>query len=214
MFKTFLDDFYDILFNYRKGLARVAETKNIGHGLVVFLVFTILSSLSTMSFNAVGNAEFLPPDTYHFFPAELQAGLLRFIPLTALMVQLTFGPLYFLLQVSILNFVAELFGGRGSVYSLGAVVGYSYIPYVFVALGGLIETFTAVNIAGIIGIIAFLWSLLLKIAGLKVVHKFSLAKSVLVFFTPLLAVIAAVILFFLLAVIFLFPILMQMIEHL
>ena len=213
MFKTFLDDFFDILFNYRKGLTRVAETKNIGHGLVIFLVFTILSSLSTMSFNAVGNAGVFPPELYPFFPAEVQAELLRFIPLTALMMQLTFGPLYFLLLVAILNFVAELFGGKGSVYSLGAVLGYSYIPYVFVALGGLIDTFSAFNIAGILGIMAFLWSLFLKIAGLSVVHKFSGAKSVLVFFTPLLAVIAAVIIFFLLGVIFLFPIIMQMIEH-
>ena len=217
MFKEFLDDFFDILFNYSKGLPRIARTRNIWNGLAVYLLVSLIVSLATVNINLNygwgQDVFFMPQEAAPFFSPEMGESVSRFLPLATLLIQLVFGPLYFLLMVAVRNFVAELFGGRGHVFALGAVLGYGHIPYLIVALGGLLNRYTAFNTIGFLTAIALLWSLWLKIAGLRVVHEFSWGRAVLCYFMPLLAMLGAVILFLLLAIVFLFPLMVQFIER-
>lgn len=137
---------------------------------------------------------------------------MRFIPLFSMLVYLVFGPLYFLLSVAVLQFISRLFGGEGDPTSLGAVLGYANIPYVIVAVGGLFARYTTFDIVGLISLIAFFWSVWLKIAGIKIVHNFTWGRSFLVFFMPAIALIVVFILFVLLFIVFLIPIAAQIFE--
>ncbi|RJX27742.1 MAG: YIP1 family protein [Dethiobacter sp.] len=214
MFKEWLDDFYDILFNYRKALARIAQNRNIWHGVAIYLFVNLIVSLATSNIiSRPGQGTFfIPPEISPFLPQEILANVFRFIPLVTILVQLVFGPLYFFLIVGVVNLVAELFGGRGGVIRLGAVMGYGQYPYLIVALGSLFSRYTAFNIIGLLAFAALVWSIFLKIAGLKIVYNFPWGRAVLVYFMPLIALVAALLLFLLLAIVFLLPLIMQVME--
>ena len=213
MLKEWLDDFYDILFNYRKGLLRIAQNRNIWSGMVIYLLVNLVVSIATVnSSSVVIKDSFFPPEISAYFPQEAVTGVLHLLPLATILVQLVFGPLYFLLVVSLVHLVSELFGGQGGVSKLGAVLGYSHYPYLIVALGGLFTRFTAFNVMSILALAALLWSLFLKIAGLKIVSDFSWGRATLIYFMPLIAVVAAILLFILLSIVFLLPLLMQFME--
>lgn len=214
MFKNFLDDFYDILFNYRKGLKRIAEEKNIWHGLIVYLVVTVIVSLATLEMTpaTVNGNIMLPPEIHMVIPPHALEAVWRLIPLFTILLQVVFGPLYFLLLVGILHFVSALFGGNGRASSLGAVMGYAYIPYLMVAVGGLLGRYTPFNIAAILTLGAFFWSLWLRIAGLKQVNNFSWGRATLVYFMPLITLVVAFIIFILLVIVFFIPLLLQVWE--
>lgn len=214
MFKGFLDDFYDTLFQYSKGLTRIARDRTVWHGLAVYLLVNIIVSLATINLPAAEQdiSSLITPELAPFVPLEVVEGMMRFIPLFSMLVYLVFGPLYFLLSVAVLQFISRLFGGEGDPTSLGAVLGYANIPYVIVAVGGLFSRYTIFDIVGLISLIAFLWSVLLKIAGIKIVHNFTWGRSFLVFFMPAIALIVVFILFVLLFIVFLIPIAAQIFE--
>lgn len=216
MFKNFLDDFYDILFNYRKGLPRIAAEKNIWHGLIIYLIVTVIISLATLEITpaALNGGELLPQEIHVLLPPQALEILWKLIPLFTILLQVVFGPIYFLLLVAILHFFSALFGGNGKASSLGAVIGYAYIPYLLVAIGGLLGRYTTFNIAAILTIGAFFWSLWLRIAGLKEVNDFSWGRATLVYFMPLIILLVALIIFILLVIVFIVPLLIQVWEGL
>lgn len=214
MVKDWFDDFYDLLFNYRKGLLRISRQRNIWNGLLIYLLVNLIVSLATFNMAAVRKENLLfHPGIADFFPRELQTVALPFFPLATILFQLVFGPLYFLLLVAILNLVVELFGGRPGVVRLGAVLGYGQYPYLIVALGGVFVRYTDLNILGFLAFISFLWSLFLKVAGLKIVADFSWGRATLAYFMPLLVLMAAILLFVLLAIVFLLPLIVPLMEH-
>ena len=213
MFKGFLDDFYDTLFQYSKGFARIARERTVWHGLAVYLLVNIIVSLATINLPAAEQeVSSIMPELAPFVPLEVVEGMMRFIPLFSMLAYLVFGPLYFLLSVAVLQFISRLFGGEGDPTRLGAVLGYANIPYVIVAVGGLFSRYTIFDIVGLISLIAFLWSVLLKIAGIKIVHNFTWGRSILVFFMPTIAIITVFTLFVLLFIVFLIPIAAQIFE--
>lgn len=213
MLKESLDDFFDLLFNYRKGLSRIAQKRNIWNGLFIFLIVNLIVSAATFNIPSAAGSGLCNSFFSTFFPPESLSGTVRLFPLATILAQLVFGPLYFLLNVAIIYLVAELFGGRGGVSRLGAVIGYGQYPYLFVALGGLFNRYANLNVLGILTFACFLWSLFLKIAGLKIACDFSWGRAILVYFMPLLALVAAMILFVLLAIVFLLPLIIQFMEH-
>ncbi|NMB40506.1 MAG: YIP1 family protein [Firmicutes bacterium] len=215
MFKESLDDFYDILFNYRKGLSRIMQERNIWNGLVVYLFVNLIVMLAIINSTFILEQDILFSSRLStLLPPEALTDVLRFMPLANILVQLVFGPLYFLLVVGVINLAAELFGGQGGASKLGAVVGYGHYPYLIMALGGLFTRYTDFNVIGLLTFIALLWSLFLKIAGLKIVHEFSWGRAVLIYFMPIIAIMAAIFIFLLLAIVFLFPLIVQLTENL
>lgn len=216
MSKSFLDDFYDILFNYRKGIPRIAEQRNIWQGLLVYLVVTVVVSLATFETAPLANSgEYLPAELAVFLPPQALEAAVKLFPHFTVLLQLVFGPLYFLLMVAVLHFISVLFKseGKGSATGLGAVMGFAYFPYLLVAVGGLLDRYTLFNVIAVFTIGAYLWSLWLRIAGLKAVYGFSWGRAVLVYFLPLLLVLAAVIVFILLSIVFLVPLIIQIWEN-
>lgn len=215
MFKGLFDDFFDTLFHSKKGLSRISENRNIWNGLVLYLFINLIAALAAINITHGGSPQegfYLPPEFFSFFTPEIIEGVFRFVPLVNLLLQLVFVPLYFLLMVGILHLVSELFGGRGSVSSLGAVLGYGHIPYLIPALGCFLSRYTALNIICLLTIAAFLWSVWLKIAGLKTVNGFSWGRAVLVYFMPAISLAAAFLIFLLLSIVFLTPLLMQIMD--
>ncbi|GEM_PF-943751 len=213
----FLDDFYDTLFQPSRGLTRIASARTVWHGLAVYLVVNVIVSLATVNIPAVTEQDissWVTPDLAPLIPLEIIEGMLRFIPLVSVLLYLVFGPLYFLLSVAVLQFVSRLFGGEGNPSSLGAVLGYANLPYVIVALGGLFSRYTTFNIVGLISLAAFLWSVSLKVAGIKAVHNFSWGRASLVYFMPAIVVITVFFLFILLFIVFLVPLVAQIFESL
>jgi hypothetical protein len=212
MFKNLLDDFFDILFNPAKGLGRVAKHRGIWQGLAVYLVVSIVVSWATLNADSFAAFPWVPHELVPYLSLNILEKTQLFFPLLTFFIQLFFWPLYFFLMVAIQNFVTGLFDGEGEVTSLGAVLGYSHLPLLIIAVGGLLGRYTAFNILGLVGLIAFLWSIALKIAGIKLVHGFSWGRASLAFFMPLIALVTSFILFILLSIVFLFPMLMQALE--
>ena len=213
MLRGFLDDFFDTLFQYKKGLSRIAVERTVWHGLAVYLVVNIIVSLATVNIPAASEQNvWITPELVPLIPMEIVQGVLRFIPLFSVLLYLVFGPLYFLLSVAVLQFVSRLFGGQGEPSSLGAVLGYANLPYVIVAVGGLFSRYTDFNLIGLMSLAAFLWSVWLKITGLKVVHGFSWGRSTLVFFMPAIVFATVFILFILLFIVFMVPLAAQIFE--
>ena len=209
--KYFLDDFYDVLFNYRKGLERIAGGKNIWHGLLVYIIVSLVVSLATLDLNApsVNGSEVFPPEIFFLLPPELLDVLWRLLPVLTILLQLVFGPLYFFLLIALLSLSSDLFGGRARASSLGAVIGYAYLPFLIVAVGGLLGRYAPFNLAAFLSFAALIWSIWLRIAALKLVNGFSWGRSLLVYCMPVIVLCVALILFMLLVIVFIIPVLMQ-----
>ena len=212
MFKNLLDDFFDILFSPAKGIGRVARQRGIWQGLTVYFAVNIVVSMATLNLDSLATFSWVPNGLVPFSSLDFLEKTQHFFPLLIFFVQLFFGPLYFFLMVAIQNFVTGLLGGKGEVTSLGAVLGYAHFPLLVIAVGGVLGRYTAFNILGLIGLVAFLWSVALRIAGIKQVHGFSWGRSSLAFFMPLITLVSSFILFMLLSIVFIFPMLIQALE--
>ncbi len=207
-----MDDFCDVLFNPAKGLGRVAKDRSIWQGLAVYLLVSIIISLATLNVDSFAASPLLLREPSPFLTTDFLQRTQHLFPLLTFFVQLLFAPLYFFLLVAIQNFAAGLFAGEGKITSLGAVLGYAHLPLLIIAIGGLLGRYTSFNILGLVGLIAFLWSVVLKIAGIRLVYDFSWGRASLIFFMPLIALVTSFILFILLAIVFLFPMFMQALE--
>ncbi len=212
----FFESIYRVIFSYYKGLGRVAEQKNIWQGLGIYLAVTLLALFSSITvYLAVGEDILqVPAELSHFLPRHVFDSFLLFLPVAVLLFHLVFGPLYFLFSVAVLHFIAILFGGRGNVFAVGAVLGYAYLPYLLVALGGLLSHLDLAGVTLYLFVAAFLWSTLLKVTGLKQVYNFAWRRAAFVYFMPLIVLSTAIILFLLLSIVFLIPPILQFLENL
>lgn len=203
----FIDDFYDVLFKPAKGMARVATERSVWHGLLVYLAISLISAMT--AFSAVDSQTFTQ-ELAGFMPQQTLTVLMQSWPVLNVIMILVFSPIILFLWSSILQISSELLGGQGRGLSLAAVVGYAQMPYILLAPIGLIARYLPLDIMGVAGLMAFLWSLLLKIEGIRAVHNFSRRRAVLAYFLPLLVLVAVVIIFFLLVGSFLVPLMSEL----
>ena len=93
--------------------------------------------------------------------------------------------------------VTTLIDGKGSIRDIFCVIGYSLLPLIIITpLLAVATQFFSLNELAYVGIIegiAYLWTFVLILTGIKEVHQFSLGKTVLSLFLTVIA--AAVILF-------------------
>lgn len=202
----FIDDFYDVLFKPSRGMARVAKERTVWHGLLVYLAVSLVSTLTALGSEPPG----MHGELARFFPGEAAAMLARSMPVLSLISILVFSPLLLFVWSAVLHFSGELLGGRGRATSLTAVIGYAQLPYLLVAPTALAARYLSVDIVGLAGLVAFIWSILLKIEGIRVVHDFSRRRAALAYFLPFLAALAAFLVFLLLLGAFLMPLLSQL----
>lgn len=212
MFKNFLDDFYDVLFRPQKGIRRVAEERTIWQGLAIYLGISIILSLSTL--NVISPQDFMRAFSEAGFPVPAAATetLSWSLPAISLIANIVFGPLIFFLWVAIINFIAELFNGKGNAGRLGAAFGYAQFPYVFVSAVSLFGRYTTFNIVNLAVFAAFVWSVVLKIIAVREAHHFSTGRAVIIYFLPAIALVVALFIFFMLFIVFLMPSLAQFFE--
>jgi hypothetical protein len=215
MFKELLEDFFYILSNFKKRMPHLIQNRNIWHGLVVYQAVNLLLSLAAVNYAGFNWEEvilILPKGVNSAVDPELTASIFSIIPSTTLLINLTFGPLCFLLMAAVFNLAAELFGGSNGLSGLGAVLGYGHAPFLFAAIGLILTRNSGPYVTGLLLLLIFLWSLGLKIAGLKEVYGFSWGLAVLVYLMPAICFLVALAIFLLLAIVFLIPLLMQSIN--
>lgn len=203
----FIDDFYDVLFKPAKGMSRVSSQRSVWHGLLVYLAISLISAMTAVG---TGDSQAITEELTGFLPQQTVSLLLQSWPVLNIIMILVFSPIVLFVWASILQFSSELLGGQGRGLSLAAVVGYAQMPYILLAPVGLISRYLPLNIMGVAGFMAFLWSLLLKIEGIRASHNFSRRRAALAYFLPLLILIVAAIIFFLLLGSFLMPLLSEL----
>lgn len=204
----FIEDFYDILFKPSKGIARVAAERSAWQGLLVYMAISLVTAMAAVG--AAARAREFPSELGLFLPQETLALLRGFSPILSLISVLVFYPLLLFLWAGVLHISSELLGGKGRALNLTAAVGYAQLPYLLVAPFSLVSRYLLFNLVGFAGVIAFFWSLLLKIEAIHAVHGISRTRAAVAFFLPLIAAVAAAIVFLLLISTFLMPLLMEL----
>ncbi len=215
MTANFLDEFYDILFRPKQGMRNIRQVKTLWHGLLVYLIVNVIGSLSTASYQAqlldVQELSQLP------LPMEITEGFLGMLPFMELVAKITLGPLYFLAATAVLHLAASLLGGEkgntGNIQGLGAVLGYSYLPYIFLAPISLVARYVAFDLIQFASIIFFFWALILKVTGIREVYQFSSSRALLSYILPAGVILVALILFTLLSFLFFAPLMGQMVPQ-
>ncbi|MDO9573711.1 MAG: Yip1 family protein, partial [Candidatus Contubernalis sp.] len=174
---NFLDDIYDILFRPSQGMGKISKEKNIWHG---FLVYAVVSLIVTLANTATQAGQIMEELQELPIPVELLQGMTRFMPF----INLPFIPLYFFLSVAVLHLTAELLGGEGRVYRLGAVLGYGQIPYILMVPVSLISRYLPFDLTNVFSLLLFIWALVLKVIGIRETYGFSSGRALVTFFLP------------------------------
>ncbi|BBB91213.1 MAG TPA: Yip1 family protein [Methylomusa anaerophila] len=169
---SFLETVYDVLFEPRQAMQAIAEQRLTGQALAMFAI-SMLVPVWTVYTGVTGMAD--SPATVAMFGVHLFASLV-----------------FWVLSAAVLSFIAELYGGQGTVLGLFAALGFSHLPriaiipaWVFVAI---MPPVTRPVLMGIIGLAVVTWTLALNVAALRGAYGLSGAKAVLVLLTPILAV--------------------------
>ncbi len=193
MISRFLDDFYEILFKPARGMKRISQEKNIWQGLLIYVIISVIVSLSTSAYQLTS---LLEQDFSSMpLPVELTEGMLRFMPFLDLLFKVTFGVLLFLTWTAILHLVADILGGENRSYRLGAVLGYGQLPYIFMAPVSLLARYMPFDLIALASFVFFFWSLALKIIGFRETYNFSTSRAILGYFLPAVSLMTIAIVF-------------------
>lgn len=205
MFSGFLDEFYDIIFKPQAGLKKVNETRGFWHGLIIYLLVLIITSLST-----------IPSALPEQISQELQAtglnvpfgaieSLARMLPLLNIFIIICFAPFFFILQVGVYNLIAEVLGGKSQGSNLAALWGYTRLPAILVAPFSVLFRFLNFELISIVTLITGIWILVIRIMAIKELYRFSTGRSILLYFLPYILLLSALIVFLLFFGAFLIP---------
>jgi len=195
---SFLDDIYEILFKPSRGMEKISREKNIWHGFLVYMVVSVIVTLS----NTANQAGQIFEEFRDFpVPLELIEGMSRFMPF----INLPLIPLYFFLSVAVLHLAVELLGGEGRISRLGAVLGYGQIPYIFMLPVGLMGRYLPFDPTGFATLVFFIWSLVLKVNGIREAYGISSGRALVSYFLPFVVLFALLVMFLLFLGIFLAP---------
>lgn len=204
----FIDDFYDVLFKPALGIGRVVRERNVWHGLLIYLVVSLISSITAFS---AGDPEGLAAEFSQIMPLETATALVQAWPLLNLFLVFALAPVMLFLSAAILQFSSELLGGQGRGVQLATGFGYAQLPHLLIAPFGLAARYLAFDIVGLVGFVAFIWSLVLKIETIHAAQGFSRRRATLAYFLPALVIAAAFIFLLLLLGSFLMPLLSELV---
>jgi len=169
---SLFENLYDILFQPAIGMRNIAEGKNVGQAIVVFLL-SILIPIWALSFGLKGT------------------GMSTMINVI-IVLKILGSIVMWIMGTAIWHLIAELWGGQGTAVGLFTALGFAHTPRIFIVpLWTLIAVMPASSktlLLTIAVLVIMLWSLYLDVVAIKEVHQLSGAKAVLVIITPLLAV--------------------------
>lgn len=163
---------YDILFQPAIGMKTIAERKNVGQAVVVFLlsilipIWALYFGLKTTGMSAM---------------------------IHVMIVLKIFGSIVmWIVGSAIWHLIAEFFGGQGTAVGLFTALGFAHAPRMFIvplwALIAVMPASSKTMLMAISVLAVMLWSLSLDVVAIKEVHQLPTSKAVLVIITPLLVV--------------------------
>lgn len=174
---NFLETIYDVLFKPNMAMQYIAEKKLTGQALAMFTIGMLVPVWAVYSGTTVSSG----------VPA---LGIMFVLHFFGSFICWVFG-------ASILSFIAELAGGRGTAVGLFAAMGFSHLPRVAVTPLWVVAALLPNGLRGIafgcIGLLVVVWTLMLNVAAIRGAHGLSGPKAVLVLLAPMLAIIGAVI---------------------
>ncbi len=174
---SFLETVYDVLFKPTVAMQYIAEKKLTGQALAMFGIGMLVPVWAVYAGITVT-------------PGAPALGIMFVLHF--------FGSLFcWVLSAAVLNFVAELAGGRGTAVGLFAALGFSHLPRVAVTplwvIAALLPSGPRGIAFGSIGLLVVLWTLMLNVAAIRGAHGLSGTRAVLVLLAPMLAIIGAVV---------------------
>lgn len=174
---SFLEIIYDVLFKPKAAMEYIAEKKLTGQALTMFTIGMLVPVWAV--YTGIKGTPALP----------VLGGMFALHFLGSLA--------FWILGAAVLNFVAELAGGRGTAVGLFAAMGFSHLPRVAVIPLGVIAALLPDGLRGLafgaIGLLVVIWTLALNVAAIRGAHGLSAPMATLVLFAPILAVFGAVI---------------------
>lgn len=178
---TILEDIYDVLFQPRAALARIANQAKLSSALVVFLVCVFVPMWAICLGMQVAGS----PTSVGFI----------------MVVQAIGSVAVWLIGTAVWHLCAELFGGRGSAVGLLTALGFAHFPRIFIVPLWVLATWLPAAISplflGGAGVVIAFWTISLEVLAISGAYEISRTKAVLVLLTPVLFMaIAAVILVF------------------
>ncbi|QDR83325.1 YIP1 family protein [Sporomusa termitida] len=179
---SFIEIIYDVLFKPKAAMQYIAEKKLAGQAVIMFIIGMLVPVWAV--YTGVKDTAGLPA--------------LGFLFILQVIGSFTF----WVLSASILAFIAELAGGRGTPVGLFSALGFSHLPRVIVMPLWVIASLLPAGIQeicfGIIGVLILFWTLILHVAALQGAYELSGVQAVLVLLMPLLVsmAVAAVIIIF------------------
>ncbi|HAU31508.1 MAG: hypothetical protein XD78_0658 [Desulfotomaculum sp. 46_296] len=176
-----LELIYGILFDPADTFKKVAEAPPLGLSVLIFsLVNITVIFMSFLNFFHLLNIN-LPAGS-----ANLTLAIMLLVVFLGLIVKLC----NWLLSTSVFHLLAELLGGRGSVKGLLAIVGLSYLPFIFLAPVELLLLIwglksIVVVIVMILNFLIFIWWLALMVLGVRQEYCFSAGSALAAVFLPI-----------------------------
>jgi len=169
---SLLEILYDVLFQPATGMKNIAEQKNVGQSLVVFLLSILIP-------------------IWALYLGLKATGMLAMIHVL-IVLKIVGSTIMWIMGAAIWHLIAELVGGRGTAVGLFTALGFAHAPRIFIVpLWALIAVMPASSktVLLTIAVLAIMvWSLSLDVVAIKEVHQLSASKAVLVMITPLLFV--------------------------
>ncbi len=179
---SFIEIIYDVLFKPKAAMQYIAEKKLAGQAVIMFVIGMLVPVWAV--YTGVKGTAGLPALSIFFIFHVIGSFT------------------FWVLSASVLAFIAELAGGRGTPVGLFSALGFSHLPRVIVMPLWVIASLMPAGIQqvcfGIIGVLIVMWTLTLHITALQGAYELSGAKAVLVLLAPLLvsiAVVAVIIIF-------------------
>lgn len=167
------DNVYDVLFQPRTAMRRIAESRTIGQAFVVFLVSALIPTWAV------------------YFGLEA-AGIPKAIDIIIL-VQVLGSLIIWLVGAAVWHMIAEFLGGKGTALGLLAALGFAHFPRIFIVplwvVAAIMPPGLKPFLMALAGLVVMFWTLALDVAAIREAHGISGAKAVLVLLTPMLAVV-------------------------
>lgn len=159
---------FDVISNPKPALDKVVHEVRLHEGLLIWVFTLLLPCLSAF--------------------VQMKDGSLR----TAIGAFVA-GAIIFLAQVICIHGMASILGGKGSIKSLAAGLGFSNIPLNFATLAESLVFLLPGSAVHTVSGAAFIWSVVLAVLVIRSNYSFSTERSVATLLLPIILLIVAII---------------------
>lgn len=194
-FPGFLELVYGVLFEPGKTMEKAALNPPLVPALLVVTINGVLGSLMGALTASRVMAQSLPGTVAGQFFSAAQG-----LVVMGAIFGLFWSYVKWFGYSAIVHLAADLLGGRGRARGVFAAVGLAGLPFIFMIPVQFLaywigpENLAIDVLVGLAGLGLVVWSIVILAAGIKHVHGFSSGRSVLVIFTPVLALALLVVL--------------------